>query len=64
MDYLAEAIISIAEARAACDASEESAAQSAAQIAIACALVALVERLDALTEFDDGGKALYIALTN
>lgn len=42
--------------------SEEPAAQLAAQIAIACALVALVERLDTLTEFD-GGKALFVTIT-
>jgi len=54
MDFLQEAKIHIERAPAV-DGVEW--AKLATQLAIACALVALVERLDALTD-DDSGKSL------
>jgi len=36
--------------------------QAMASCAIACALVALIERLDALTDYD-GGKSLFVTTT-
>ncbi len=63
MDYLAEAKkqIDFVEVQT----SEEAYQQYgpvASQIATACALVALVKRLDALTEFG-GDKSLYVITT-
>lgn len=61
MDYLAEAreLVDIA---ATLQQNEEFTVQMATQCAIACALVALAERLDALTEFG-GDKSLYVITT-
>lgn len=59
MDYLEEAKNSIGRAQVS---PVEEEAMVNAQLAIACALVAMVERLDALTEFD-GGKSLFVTLT-